>query len=151
MGHTSANPQNFRPIFTEEQLKTLLRAMFLEGPVLRGSVVMDFENLHQTIKNSYHSDPNVESGLLLAKDGSNKRWSIDSSGFLCFDSRIYVSDVADLCLELLCYYHDHPLAGHFGQNQTLHSIQKDYTFPNICAFVQDYICSCTHCGHNKAQ
>lgn len=145
-GYASANPQNFRPLFDNKTLTSSLCATFLEGPVLRASVIMDIKNLHQTIKSSYTLDPEAEANLLLAKDDSNKRWSIDDSGFLQFDSRIYVPDTADLQLQILCYYHDHILAGHFGQNWTLLAIRRNYTWPNMRTFVQDYVKSCTACG-----
>lgn len=49
IGYVQVNPQNFCPIFTNEQLTTLLRATFLAGPVLRTSIVMDIAALHQSV------------------------------------------------------------------------------------------------------
>src|SRR5882724_5942350 len=42
----SVNPQNFRPVFTSEQLALSLQATTLSIPVLRGSLIMDAEKLH---------------------------------------------------------------------------------------------------------
>ncbi|GAW05858.1 retrotransposon nucleocapsid protein [Lentinula edodes] len=51
------NPHNFRPIFTNEQLTASLRATFLEGPVLRASIITDIEALHQAIILALPADP----------------------------------------------------------------------------------------------
>ena len=56
---------------------------------------------------------------------------------------------SDLWLQILQFFHDHPLSGHFGQNQTLESIQRQYTWPKIRKFIHDYVALCTVCGHNK--
>ena len=56
-GYTSVNPHNFRPVFTSEQIQHSLRATSLLIPVLRSSVIMDLETLHNDIRNSLHSDP----------------------------------------------------------------------------------------------
>ena len=48
-GYTAVNPQNFRPIFTNEQLITSLHATYLKEPCLRASYIMDAEKLHSDI------------------------------------------------------------------------------------------------------
>ena len=75
---------------------------------------------------------------------------MDSTRLLHLDNRIYVPDSNDLCLRVLHYKHDHPLAGHFGQNHTLELVCHKYTWPSVCSFVKDYISSCTSCRHAKA-
>ncbi|KIK74108.1 hypothetical protein PAXRUDRAFT_73129, partial [Paxillus rubicundulus Ve08.2h10] len=67
-------------------------------------------------------------------DASDSRWTVDSEGYLCLDNRIYVPDANNLRLHVLRYKHDHPLSGHFGQNQTLELIRQ-------------YVSSCTTCAH----
>ena len=56
-GYASVNPHNFHPVFTSEQIQHSLRATSLLIPVLRSSVIMDLETLHNDIRNSLHSDP----------------------------------------------------------------------------------------------
>ena len=147
--YAKVNPQNFRPIFTNEQLTASLRATFLEGPVLRASIVMDIDSLHRSIGESLALDAEAVKGMELAKDPSNTRWSMDSNNLLLLDNCIYVPNHNDLRLQVLHYFHDHPLAGHFGMNRTLESIRRSYTWPKIRDFVRDYINSCTICGRNK--
>ena len=45
--------------------------------------------------------------------------------------------------------HDHPLAGHFGQNRTLELIRHENTWPGLRTFVKDYVQSCTSCTRAK--
>ena len=67
-GYAQVNPQNFRPIFTNEQLTTSLRATFLQGPILRASVIMDIEALHNSIWSALPTDPEAVIGLEHAND-----------------------------------------------------------------------------------
>ena len=48
--YAPVNPQNYRPVFTSEQLASSLRATSLVVPVLQGSLIMDTERLHSDIK-----------------------------------------------------------------------------------------------------
>ena len=147
--YAQVNPQNYRPIFTNEQLTTSLRATFLEGPILRASIIMDIESLHNGIKLALPLDPQSAAGLKLAANPNESRWSIDEEGLLRLDNRIFVPNHSDLRLQVLRYHHDHILAGHFGQNRTLNAIRRQYTWPKVRQFVRDYVASCTVCGRNK--
>jgi RNase H-like domain found in reverse transcriptase len=110
------NPQNFRHIFTNQQLSESLRATSLLGPLLRVSTIMDSEKLHADILAHLASDPVAQKHL---GDTSNPRWTQTNDGFLCHDGRIYVPEAKSLRLRVLQYKHDHVLSGHFGQNKTL--------------------------------
>jgi hypothetical protein len=54
--YAKVNPQNFRPVFSQEQLSASLRASSLIGAALRGSFVMDVEQLHADIRAAYTLD-----------------------------------------------------------------------------------------------
>ena len=88
--YAQVNPQNFRPIFTQDQLTVSLRATILEEIVLRATVVMDVEQLHADIKSHIADDLAGVAGLQAASSGSPSRWSIDPAGLLCYDDRIWV-------------------------------------------------------------
>jgi len=145
-GYAQVNPQNLRPVFTQEQLSNSLHATYLEFPVLRAVAIMDVETLHSDILSALPSDPIAQVHLA---DPLDPRWSTDKAGFLRLDGRIYVPDLDDLRLRVLQYRHDHPLAGHFGQNWTLELIQHEYTWPGLRTFVKDYVQSCTSCARAK--
>jgi len=145
-GYAQVNPQNLRPVFTQEQLSNSLCATYLEFPVLRAVAIMDVETLHSDILSALPSDAIA---LVHLADPPDSRWSTDEVGFLRLDGRIYVPDLDDLRLQVLRYRHDHPLAGHFGQNQTLELIQREYTWPGLRTFIKDYVRSCTSCARAK--
>jgi len=133
-------------VFTQEQLSNSLHATYLEFPVLRAVAIMDVETLHSDILSALPSDPIAQVHLA---DPLDSRWSTDEAGFLRLDGHIYIPDLDDLCLRVLQYRHDHPLAGHFGQNRTLELIRCEYTWPGLRTFVKDYVWSCTSCARAK--
>jgi hypothetical protein len=50
------NPNNLRPVFTQNQLCAALRASALTGPVIRNTIVMDIAKLHSDIVDALPSD-----------------------------------------------------------------------------------------------
>ena len=55
--YASINPQNLRPIFTDEQLALSLHATTFWLPALHGSLIMDTKQLQADIVSSLQSDP----------------------------------------------------------------------------------------------
>ena len=151
--YSQLNPQNFRPIFTQDQLTASIRATFLEEIVLRATVVMDVNQLHADIKAHLNDDPAAIAGLTAANSGTSTRWSLDASGLLRYDDRVWVPLVSgtssELRVRVLQYLHDHILSGHFGQNRTLALVRREYTWPELRTFVRDYCRSCILCKRNK--
>jgi len=123
-----------------------LRATILLAPAIHAAILIDVEQLHKDILAALPSDPVT---LSHKSNSSNSRWSTDSAGLLCLDDRIYVPDTNDLRLRVLCYKHNHPLSGHFGQNRTLELVHREYTWPGVRTFIKDYVSSCTSCGRAK--
>ena len=115
-GYAWVNPQNFQPVFTQEQLSASLCTTYFEYPVLQAVTIMDVKKLHSDILSALPSDPITQTHL---KDTFQPCWCVDDTGFLHFDDQIYILDSDDLHLRVLQYKHDHPLARHFGQNHTL--------------------------------
>ena len=130
----------------QEQLSTSLHATYLEYLVLRAVAIMDVKKLHSDILSALLSDPIAQTHL---KDTSQPQWCVNNTGFLCLNDQIYVLDSDNLHLRVLRYKHDHPLAGHFGQNHTLELLRCEYTWPGIWTFVRDYVRSCTSCAQAK--
>ena len=147
-GYASVNPQNCRPVFTQEQLVSSLRATYLAPLTLRAATIVDTQLLLDDIKSALPSDPLAVKHM--TPEPLDPRWTIDN-GFLKHDGRIYVPDSNNLRLRVLQSKHDHLLAGHFGQNKTLELIRRDFSWPNLRTFVADYVKSCTTCMRNKSQ
>ena len=145
-GYTRVNPQNLQPMFTQEQLSNSLRTTYLEFPVLHAVAIMDMETLCNDILSTLPSDPIAQVHL---SDPPDSCWSVDETSFLHLDGCIYIPDSDNLRLQVLRYRHDHPLSGHFGQNQTLGLICHEYTWPGLRTFVKDYVRTCTACARAK--
>ena len=145
--YATVNPNNFRPVFTQEQLSVSLRATDLLVPVLRASVIMDQEQLNSDILSALSEDP----VYLAHQKEPQANWSVTSDGFLRHDKLIYIPDINDLRLRVLRYTHDHILAGHPGQNKTVELIRREYTWPGLREFVKKYCKSCTTCMRAKPQ
>ncbi|KAL7284476.1 hypothetical protein ACG7TL_001767 [Trametes sanguinea] len=95
---TIVNPHNYRPIFTQEQLASSLRATVLRGPVLRATLLLDSEQLRSDIK-SAQSSPNPDSELAPARRlaaENNPKWTQDEDGLLRLNGWIYVPNSEDL-------------------------------------------------------
>ena len=144
--YAKVNPHNFRPVFTQDQLSASLRASALMTAALRGSFIMDVEQLHTDIRAAYGADPLSAAQLPAPTD---PKWTL-SSGLLRLNDRIYVPDSADLRLRVLKHMHDHPVSGHLGQNKTLELVRREYVWPMMRAFIKDYCSSCTTCKRSKA-
>jgi hypothetical protein len=142
-----ANPSNLRPIFTQEQLSASLRGTALATPIIRNAIIMDIQQLHNDIHSSLTLDP---LSLTHLPTPTAPNWTLDDSGLLRHHDRIYIPDANDLRLRVLQYKHDHILSGHAGQNKTLTVIRREYVWPNLRTFVQEFCNSCTTCKRSKA-
>src|SRR6266705_3132440 len=120
--------------------------MYLVAPVLRAASLVDTDAIHRDIMSTLPSDPSIAKHFS-SPIPPDSHWLIDAEGLLRLDNCIYVPNSNDLRLQILCYKHDHLLSRHFGQNQTLELVCRDYTWLGICAFVKDYVSSCASCAH----
>ena len=145
--YASINPHNLCPMFIQEQLASSLHATFLSIPALCTTIIMDIEKLHSDICSSLHSNPIASTQL----NSPSPCWSINSKGFLLLDKKIYVPDTSDLQLCILQYKHNHPISGHFRQNQIMELVWCEYVWLKLHDSIKSYIQSCTTCMHSKSQ
>ena len=145
--YAAVNLHNFRPVFTQEQLATSLRASFLIEPLLRAVHLADTPAIHADILSSLPSDGFAQEVIKDLKSGVPARanWSRDESGYLRYEGQLYIPDAKDLRLRILKDKHDHLLAGHFGINKTMELVRREYTWPGVRKFVNDFCSSCTTC------
>src|SRR6202030_4252169 len=115
-------------MFTGRQLISSLQASSLYEPALRASLVIDDDQLCRDIRSGISLDPVIAPILEdLCSNSADAKWSMDDDGLLRERGRIYVPDVNDLRLRVLCARHDHPLARHFGWTKTTALVFRDYT------------------------
>ena len=139
-GYTTVNPHNFKPIFTQEQFAVSVQATVLFFPSLCTATVVNLNTLHQDILSALPSDPIATKHI--STDG---QWSTDPNSLLLLDNRIYVLSAGNLRTHVLQYNHDHILARHFGQNKTLELVRHGYSWPSLCANVQQFCKSYVTC------
>ena len=156
-----ANPQNLCPIFSQEQLATLLCAtrlceVSLDTAALVDSsiLILDISALVEDIKAGLSVDPLSHRELdLCLKESPSPCFSLSSSGLLLMDRCIYVPEYrpeqGNLCTHVLQEKHDHPTAGHFGYNKTLELVRRDYIWPSMRADCKKFISQCVLCARNK--
>src|SRR6266511_41301 len=125
-----------------------LRTTKLYSTAVSGAYIIDINQLTEDIRSAYLHDPVSATQL---PTPSAPKWSLSMDGVLLLNNRIYVLDHDDLRLQILWFKHNHPLAGHYGQNKTVKLIRRDYVWPGMCqwAFIKNYCNSCTVCGQIK--
>src|SRR5271156_977263 len=70
-------------------------------------------------------------------------------GLLLRHDLIYVPDQDRIKLKILQSLHDSRTAGHLGQAKTLELVSRDYYWPRLRQFVNEYINSCDICSRTK--
>ena len=158
---TLANPQNLRPVFSQEQLATSLRATRLQEVVSDAAAlvdipipVVDTAALVEDIKAGLLVDPIAKREYDLCVKGSpSLRFSLSPSGLLLKDHRVYVPDYrperGNLRTRVLQEKHDHLTAGHFGFNKTLELLRRDYVWPLVRTDCKTFVAQCVLCARNK--
>src|SRR5512140_669450 len=67
-----------------------------------------------------------------------------------FRRRVWVPEDNGLKIKIARSYHDHKVAGHFGREKTLELIKRNYYWPNMEAWIRNYVRSCDTCQRTKA-
>jgi hypothetical protein len=68
---------------------------------------------------------------------------------LLYQGWVYVPEDTKLRRKIVYLYHDTPTAGHPGQKATRLALQKDYYWPGMTQFVNNYVKGCTPCQQYK--
>jgi hypothetical protein len=71
-------------------------------------------------------------------------------GTLLHHGLVYIPAVDAIKLGLLKQYHDAPTAGHLGQEKTLELLSRNYYWPRMRAFVNEYVRTCDIYARNKS-
>ncbi|KAH0604613.1 uncharacterized protein H6S33_006281 [Morchella sextelata] len=74
----------------------------------------------------------------------------DNNGWLLYRGMLYVPDDNDLRLRLLKEHHDKPSTGHSGRAKTLELLNREYYWPQMRKYVDQYIRNCNVCARSKA-
>jgi hypothetical protein len=86
-------------------------------------------------------------------DGSDKvdKHLTLSEELLWYNGRLYIPNDNELRLRLTLHDHDSKVAGHWGQAKTLELMTRNWYWPKMEEFVDNYVSSCDPCQHNKSR
>jgi hypothetical protein len=70
-------------------------------------------------------------------------------GLVLQNALVYVPDKNSVKLQILRSCHDSPSAGRLGEAKILELITRNYYWPRMRQYVEDYIKSCDTCARNK--
>ncbi|QRW25030.1 Retrotransposable element Tf2 protein [Rhizoctonia solani] len=123
------------PVFTNVALVTPERELQRQ---IKGALDQDksLEEILQFLQNESKAPPSIKRAF--------KDYKMEA-GLLFYQGQIVVPDVGTLRTELLCIFHDSPLAGHPGRQQTLELICRNYYWPGIRANTYWHVDSCETC------
>src|SRR5271170_2282449 len=76
-------------------------------------------------------------------------FSTDAQGMVLHNGRLYIPAVDQIKVEILQEHHDGKTAGHLAQEKTLELLTRDYYWPRMRQFVNEYINTCETCIRNK--
>ena len=71
-------------------------------------------------------------------------------GLLYYKKRLYIPDNNELRLEVAIDSHDSRVAGHFGQEKTLELMTRNFYWPELDKWINEYVRSCDICQRNKS-
>ena len=84
--------------------------------------------------------------------GTSDDWKLellDGKNTLFYKGRNYVPDDLDLQRDIVKMLHDHEMAGHPGEAETLVSVERLYWWPGLRTFVRNYVKGCGVCQQYK--
>ena len=122
--------------------------------------VGDDVGLEGEIRDALQEDPDVQEYLQYLRDPTLLRneeirealepFTLEEDGLLLHDGLVYVPANDAIKLEILRSCHDSRAAGHLGQEKTLELVSRDYYWPQMRRFVNEYVRTCDACAQNKA-
>src|SRR5260370_12251510 len=113
---------NTKPVFLTDQLVTSDIATQMNSLTSSEPPYTDILNL-TTIFNSISSTMTNDTFAQKIIEKLNSTtpligWNWQANR-LYYEQHLYVPDHEDLCLQIICNHHNHPMAGHFGQTKTI--------------------------------
>lgn len=102
----------------------------------------------KALTSGYNQDPVTRKLMKVLQKGPLDNYRL-SEHKLLFRNKVYIPNIQSLKLSALTEHHDHITAGHFGVRKTLERLSRDYYFPKMASFVEDYVNSCDLCQRNK--
>ena len=117
------------------------------------------DDLLQGIQSNLEKDENISRYLPFLKDDRRPRnpetvkflrnYSLSPEGLVLKDGLVYVPNDETTKVKILRQCHDSRTAGHLGQKNTFEHVSRDYFWPGMRQFINDYVKTCDTCARNK--
>jgi hypothetical protein len=78
-----------------------------------------------------------------------QNYSLSSEGLVLKDGLVYVPAADEIKVKILQECHDSKTAGHLGQKNTLERVSRDYYWPRMRQFVNEFVDTYETCARNK--
>jgi len=75
---------------------------------------------------------------------------IEKYGLLYYKNRLYIRQNDALQTEIAQGCHDSLVAGHFGQEETIEIVTRDFYWKKLADCIRDYVRSCDECQDCKS-
>jgi hypothetical protein len=115
--------------------------------------------LKQAILDALPRDPTIGEYLNHLRDPTMERdeeatellepFAMEEDGLVTRNGLVYVPAGDGIKLQILRGSHDSKTAGHLGQEKTMELITREYYWPGMRKFVNEYIRTCETCARNK--
>ena len=102
-------------------------------------------DLRRSILDALQKDPVAKAQLDCLVGGFT-----EEAGLLVKDGLVYVPQDEGIKVRILEGCHDGKTAGHLGQEKTLELVSRDYFWPGMRKFINEYVSTCDTCARNKA-
>jgi len=116
---------------------------------LQATTTIDSRALEMDIKSALLINPTLAKHKKTNLGMNDSQWSIAHNGLLLHQGQTFIPETNDLWSWVLRANHDHRLAEHPGQSKTYQLVHRDYSWPKLWEFVEDYVRTCSICMHNK--
>ena len=137
---------------SESEPVQLLRPIELVAPVIVRSTTSE---LLPDIKRYQRYDPHISTIIEnlddpdANRDDVHEAWKLSEEGILLSRGVVYIPAYETLKVRILAQAHDTPETGHPGQAKTLELVRRNFYWPAMRRFINEYINSCDVCQRNK--
>jgi hypothetical protein len=78
-----------------------------------------------------------------------EKFKISAMGYITKEGKVHILLLNKVKRGIMYLVHDHPSAGHLGQDETLRKTQERYYWPGMKEWITEYVKWCTTCQQNK--
>jgi len=114
------------------------------------AVISADPDISEEIQNAYKDDDLVSKHISDIQNNLSLESMSLKNGLLYFNTKLYIPNSLSLKLKLLSMHHDSRTAGHYGQAKTYELIDRNYYWPGMRKFINEYIGTCDTCNRSKS-